>query len=61
MGRGFHIAQPTGYPRFVETDSFEERMEIANELIGHWETYCLRNWDNDHGDLYSPEMKVKRF
>lgn len=26
-----------------------------------WEEYCDRNWLNDSGDLFSPEIKVKRF
>jgi len=29
--------------------------------LERWAPYCERNWLNDSGDVFSPEMKVKRF
>lgn len=30
-------------------------------MVNRWRDYCERNWLNDSGDLFSPELKVKRF
>lgn len=34
----------------------------AERILSGWEDYCDHNWINDSGeDLYSPEIRVKRF
>ena len=40
----------------------EEQLKTASAMLEGWQDYLDRNWLNDNGeDLFSPELRVKRF
>lgn len=61
MSFGYKIIEPTGKATIVAAeDRFDARKRVCG-MQEKWEEYCDRNWLNDTGDLFSPELKVKRF
>lgn len=35
-------------------------LQTVDRITSSWDGYCDRNWLNDDGDVFSPEMRVKR-
>ena len=61
MAFGYKIMDPSGKTLVVVSEDKEHARQKVFEMQGKWEDYCERNWLNDSGDLFSPEIKVKRF
>ena len=44
----------------MQVEDRSETEKLVQSVLDKWTGYCDRNWLNDSGDLYSPEIKVKR-
>ena len=44
----------------MQVEDRSETEALVQSVLDKWTGYCDRNWLNDSGDLYSPEIKVKR-
>lgn len=46
----------------LKAGELNEMLVNAQKILAGWLDYCNRNWLNDYAeDVYSPEMRVKRF
>ena len=61
MSFGYKIMEPSGKVMVVVADDRYQARKRVLDMQGKWSDYCDRNWLNDTGDMYSPEIKVKRF
>lgn len=60
MAYGCRIIEPTGKATVIKADVREQIPDRVGAVLEKWQGYCERNWLNDTGDVYTPELKVKR-
>lgn len=55
------MTEPTGKTTVIKAETREQIPERVGAALEKWQGYCERNWLNDTGDVFTPELKVKRF
>ena len=61
MSVGHKIIEPSGKTSVIAAEGREQIVDKVNAMIDKWGDYCDRNWLNNTGDVYTPELKIKYF
>lgn len=61
MPVGHKIIEPSGKTSVIAVESRDQIVDRVNALLEKWGGYCDRNWLNNTGDVYTPELKIKYF
>lgn len=61
MSVGHKIIEPSGKYSVVFAEDHDQIVDRVNSMQEKWQPYCERNWLNDTGGVYTPEIKTKTF